>query len=112
MTTTTRTKPSQRMSREYQLMEPNRRLEDLTSVGPSTIADLKLLGVRTVESLAKQDPRELFRRLCELSGQKHDPCCEDVFSAAVAQAKDRSLPREMRNWWYWSQMRIRRAAGA
>lgn len=82
-----------------------RRLEDLRSVGPATIADLNLLGIRTVGTLAKQNAGSLYRRLCEKTGQRHDSCCEDVFAAAIAQAKNPLLPPDQREWWYWSRRR-------
>ena len=84
-------------------------LKDLVSVGPATLADFRLLGIRTVTQLAKADPAELYDRLCDFTGERHDPCCEDVFRAAVAQARDPELPSEQRNWAYWS--RVRKAGG-
>lgn len=86
-----------------------RQLQDLVSVGPATVADFRLLGITRVEQLVDADPAALYDRLCAVTGVRHDPCCEDVFRAAVAQARDPALPREMRQWFYWS--RIRKAGG-
>src|SRR4051812_44732138 len=80
-----------------------RELEDLHSVGPATMKDLELLGIRSVGQLAGTDPRSLYLKLCALTGVRHDPCAEDVFSAAVAQARDPDLPLEECRWWYWSR---------
>ena len=89
-----------------------RRLQDLISVGPAMLRDFEMLGIRTVAQLAQANPREMYRRLCELSGQKQDICCLDVFQAAVAQARNPLLPAEKCAWWYWSQKRkARRAKG-
>src|SRR3954468_3647089 len=82
-----------------------RRLQDLHSVGPATIKDLELLGITSVEQLAGSNPRDLYLRLCAMTGVRQDPCDEDVFSASVAQARDPSLPLEQCRWWYWSQRR-------
>lgn len=82
-----------------------RRLCELRSVGPATLRDLELLGVRSVEQLAQCEPRDLYVSLCEVTGQRHDPCAEDVFAAAVAQARDPELPRAQCDWWYWSRRR-------
>jgi hypothetical protein len=82
-----------------------RRLLDLVSVGKATIGDLALLGIHSVEELARQEPDELYLRLCEVTGVRHDPCCLDVFSAAVAQARDPHLPTEEKQWWTWSRRR-------
>jgi hypothetical protein len=87
-----------------------RRLEDLASVGPATVRDLALLGVRSVEELARREPQALYQELCRRMGTRVDPCCQDVFSAAVAQARDPGLPAEQRRWWYWSRVRKARAA--
>jgi hypothetical protein len=82
-----------------------RQLDDLHSVGPATIKDLELLGITSVEQLVGAHPQDLYRRLCTVTGARHDPCVEDVFSAAVAQARDPRLPLEQCRWWYWSQKR-------
>jgi len=39
-----------------------------------------------------------------------DICCQDVFSAAVAQACNPLLPLEQCQWWYWSRQRKARHA--
>jgi len=81
-----------------------RRLEDLISIGPAMMRDLKSLGIRSVPELARQNPRRMYRDLCSLKGAQ-DICCLDVFTAAVAQAKNPDLPAEQRLWWYWSRQR-------
>ena len=82
-----------------------RKLKDLVSVGPATLADFKLLGIRDVEQLAGQQPAELYQRLCQVTNTRHDPCCLDVFQAAVAQARDPNLPTNQCQWWHWSRLR-------
>lgn len=82
-----------------------RRLQDLTSVGPATMRDFKLIGIRTVDQLTEKNPRQLYRQLCQRTGRTQDICCLDVFAAAIAQAKDPDLPIEQRHWWYWSKKR-------
>ena len=81
-----------------------RRLQDLVSIGPAMMRDLKILKIQTVEQLARQNPRQMYRELCRLKGPQ-DICCLDVFRAAVAQAKNPDLPIEQRQWWYWSRQR-------
>lgn len=82
-----------------------RQLEDLVSVGPATIADFELLGIRSVGALARKSPQRLYDELCKLTGTRQDPCVLDVFTAAVAQARNPRLPAEQRQWWYWSRKR-------
>ena len=80
-------------------------LQDLVSIGPAMLRDLELLRIRSVAQLARRNPRQMYRDLCRLTGQTQDICCLDVFTAAVAQAKNPQLPVEQRQWWYWSRKR-------
>ncbi len=61
-----------------------RRLGDLVSIGPAMLRDFELLGIRTVEQLARQKPESLYDKLCCATGKSQDICCLHVFSAAVA----------------------------
>jgi hypothetical protein len=87
-----------------------RRLRDLISVGPAFLQDFELLGVRSVEQLARRNPEKLYEDLCRITGQAQDICCLDVFRAAVAQARNPQLPAEQCRWWYWSRQRKARDA--
>lgn len=84
-----------------------RRLSDLISVGPATLRDFEILGVRSVAQLAQRNPERLYQSLCRLAPEHQDICCFDVFRAAVAQARDPQLPVEQCQWWYWSRNRKR-----
>ncbi len=91
-------------------MREERKLRDLVSVGRAIAADFALLGVNSVEQLAKQDPETLYKKLCRKVGKRVDPCVLDTFCAAVAQARDPKLPLEKCKWWYWSGVRKKRAS--
>jgi hypothetical protein len=82
-----------------------RSLEDLVSIGPAMLRDFELLGIRSVAQLARQKPESLYEKLCRVTGKSQDICCLDVFSAAVAQARNPRLPAEQRQWWFWSRKR-------
>lgn len=82
-----------------------RTLASLVSIGPAMLRDFELLGIRSVDELARAEPDELFERLCRLTNSRQDPCVLDTFYAAVAQARDPDLPAPMRVWWYWSRQR-------
>jgi len=78
-------------------------LGDLANVGPATLADLKLLGIRTVPQLARRDPMAMYRSLCLRTGVRHDPCVIDVFMAVVHQARGgKPTP-----WWKFTAARKR-----
>jgi len=87
-----------------------RQLKDLTSVGPAMLADFAMLGIGSVTELKRRSPQRMYAQLCRLKRQRLDPCCLDVFVAAVAQARDPELPIEQRQWWYWSKVRKARVA--
>lgn len=87
-----------------------RELKQLISVGPLMLRDFELLGIRSVAHLARQNPEKLYEKLCVVTGQSVDICCLDVFSAAVAQARNPRLPAEQCQWWYWSRKRKARDA--
>lgn len=76
-------------------------LRTVPNVGPGTIRDLELLGIRTVSDLRDHDPRELYQRLCSITGATHDICVLDVLTAAVQFAQD-GIPVP---WWEYSRRR-------
>lgn len=79
----------------------------LGSVGLETARDFVNLGFRRVGELAGQDPVDLFRRLKVLTRSAQDPCVEDVFRCAIAQAEEPDLRAEWRDWWHWTPLRER-----
>ena len=87
-------------------MSNERKLIDLVSVGPATLADFDDLGITEIEHLINQDAIELYDRLKEIKGLKYlDRCCEDVFRCAIEQARDPNLAPNKRQWHYWSKVR-------
>ena len=79
--------------------------QQLGSIGPRMADDLIRLGFRHVDELRGLDARELWRRMGELDGTPHDPCVEDTFRCAIAQAEDPDLPAEWRKWHNWTPLR-------
>ena len=61
-------------------------LLDLRNIGKAMLADFTLLGITTVQQLAKQDADELYARLCIMTASRHDPCVHDTFAAAIHQS--------------------------
>ncbi len=79
--------------------------QTLGSVGRETARDLVRLGFRSIAALKGQDPRELYDRMCRLTRTRQDPCVEDAFRCAIAQARDPKLPAHLRQWWSWTPVR-------
>jgi nucleotidyltransferase/DNA polymerase involved in DNA repair len=87
------------------MLTKTKNLGDLISIGPATLRDFEVLGIRSVAQLAKQDPEKMYAKLGRVARQHQDICVLDVFRAAVAQARDPLLPAEQCQWWYWSKKR-------
>jgi hypothetical protein len=58
-----------------------RELEQLPNIGPSLAADLRLIGITEPGALREADGLALYRRLCEATGRRQDPCVLDTFLA-------------------------------
>jgi hypothetical protein len=86
-------------------MKNTRALLDLISVGPATVRDFNELGITEVDQLIDKDASKLYHDLSQKRGQRLDPCCEDVYRAAIEQAKNPELPREQCEWFFWSRVR-------
>ena len=59
------------------------RLEQLPNIGPSVAALLRRIGIEHPRDLRHADPLALYRRLCEATGRRQDPCVLDTFLAAT-----------------------------
>ena len=79
------------------------RLEQLPNIGPSIAGDLRLIGVQRPADLQGADAFGLYRRLCEVTGRRHDPCVLDTFMAAT----DFMGGAEPRAWWLYTAERKR-----
>jgi len=76
-------------------------LEQLPNVGPALAPDLRLIGIRHPHELRGQDPFALYRRLCEATGVRQDPCVLDTFMAAT----DFAAGAAAAPWWAYTAKR-------
>jgi Pathogenicity locus len=83
------------------------RLEQLPNIGPSLAADLRTAGIQHPADLATADAWVLYRRLCSITGKRHDPCVLDTFIAAV----DFMQGGTARPWWTYTADRKARFGG-
>ena len=81
-------------------------LRSLMNVGAAVERYLLELGVRSIASLARQDPDALFRRLQRRIGKACDPCLHDTFTAIIHEAQT----GEKTPWFAWTADRKRRQA--
>ena len=78
-------------------------LTDLPNVGPSIAADLQLIGIDAPAQLVGGSPLALYRRLCDATRVRHDPCVLDVF-ISITRFMDGEPPRP---WWdYTAERRL------
>ena len=78
-----------------------RNLLQIPNIGPAMVADFHQLGITSPVQLVGNDPFVLYRRLCELTGVRHDPCVLDTFMSAVRFMEGASpLP-----WWHYTDER-------
>ncbi len=87
------------------MKNPNRetvsRLEDLPNIGKTSASDLHLIGVDHPKDLIGQEPFDMYEKLCDITGKKHDPCVIDVFMSVVYfMVAGESLP-----WWSFTESR-------
>lgn len=91
-------------------MHPNKvkrqqlkQLTDLPNIGKASAADLRLLGIATPEQLQGRDAYQMYASLCELTGQRHDPCVIDVFLSVIRFVEG----EEAQAWWAFTEERKR-----
>jgi len=77
------------------------RLEQLPNVGPALAADLRLMGFEHPGELRGQDAFALYRRLCEVTGQRQDPCVLDTFIAITDFMRGAAAAP----WWNYTAQR-------
>ncbi|NSL56346.1 helix-hairpin-helix domain-containing protein [Uliginosibacterium aquaticum] len=77
------------------------RLTDLPNIGKASAEDLRLIGINEASQLAGMCPFELYRRLCEKTGLRHDPCVIDVFMSVTCFMNGEPA----RPWWAFTAIR-------
>lgn len=76
-------------------------LERVPGVGKSIARDLEILGYKKIDDLKRQDPEEMYIRLCQLQNAKLDRCLLYVFRCAVYFASHTKHDAELLRWWAW-----------
>ena len=79
------------------------KLQHIPNIGPAMVEDFKMLGISGPAQLAGADPFALDRRLCKITGTRHDPCVLDTFISAV-RFMEGGPPHP---WWHYTAERKR-----
>jgi hypothetical protein len=80
---------------------PPTNLRSIPGVGPSIERDLLDLGIESVPELRGRNPDRLYRELCDLRGERIDPCVQYVFRCAVYFASNEVHEPALLQWWNW-----------
>ena len=77
-------------------------LKEIPGIGTSLEQDLMRLGYHTVDDLKKQDPEEMYERLCFLEDRHVDRCVLYTFRCAVYYAQHQNTDG-IKNikWWHF-----------
>ncbi len=59
------------------------KLEDLANIGKAIAEDLRLVDIHQPRDIIGKNPYRLYKKLCAVTGKKHDPCVIDVFIAVI-----------------------------
>ncbi|MFY8205610.1 MAG: helix-hairpin-helix domain-containing protein [Arenimonas sp.] len=79
-------------------------LTDLPNIGPSLAGDLRQLGIARPQQLQDAEAYRLYRRLCDITQTRQDPCVLDVFLSIT----DFMAGNPPRVWWHYTAERKRR----
>ena len=60
-----------------------KKFTDIPNIGPATVKDFAVLGIRSPQELSRANAYDLYETLCKKTRMRHDPCVLDTFMAAV-----------------------------
>lgn len=78
-----------------------KKFQDIPNVGKAIERDLILLGIKKPIELIGKDPYQMYSDLCNVTGNRHDPCVVDVFISAVRYMEG-GPPKK---WWEFTNER-------
>ncbi|MDH4120347.1 MAG: helix-hairpin-helix domain-containing protein [Deltaproteobacteria bacterium] len=76
-------------------------LQQIPNIGKAVAQDLRALGITRPEQLIGKDGLELYRKLNQATGVRHDPCMADTLMAAV-DFMNGGTPKP---WWAFTSKR-------
>lgn len=69
------------------MKNPNRetvsKLENLPNIGKKIAGYLEMIDIKDPQSLIGKNALDLYKKLCEKTGKKFDPCVIDVFMSVI-----------------------------
>lgn len=80
--------------------------QQIVNIGPAMEMDFGVLGFTRPPQLIGRDPWQLYRKLCNETRTRQDPCVLDVLIATV----DYMNGNPPRKWWEYTEERKRQYA--
>ncbi len=78
-----------------------KKFQDIPNVGKRVEGDFRKLGVKTPAELKSKDGFKLYKKLCEVTQSRQDPCVLDTFLAVV----DFMNGAPATPWWFYTKER-------
>lgn len=75
--------------------------QQIKNVGPAMERDFRRLKLQKPQELIGKDPFELYRRICQVDGEFHDPCVLDCYISAIEFMNGK--PPQV--WWSYTRAR-------
>jgi hypothetical protein len=76
-------------------------LTDLPNIGKAMEKDLLAIGINQPSQLAGKSAYDMYKELCNKTGNKHDPCVIDVF-LSITHFMEGDSPKP---WWKYTEER-------
>ena len=76
-------------------------LEQVPGVGKKIAAEMRSIGIRSIEDLKGQHAEKLYKRLCDFKASEVDRCVLYVFRCAVYYASNSKHVQGLLKWWNW-----------
>lgn len=86
-------------------------LEEIPGVGPAIARDLIGMGITRIAQLKGRSPAGLYKKLCDTTGMRHDPCVLYTFRCAIYYASHDRHDAEKLKWWNWKDLPDEAARG-
>ncbi|GAB6274126.1 MAG: helix-hairpin-helix domain-containing protein [Peptococcaceae bacterium] len=73
----------------------------IPGVGKSIAQDLWDLGYRSINELSRQDPEDMYARLCLIKSGRLERCLLYVIRCAVYFVSETTHDPDFLKWWKW-----------
>jgi hypothetical protein len=79
------------------------KFQDIPNIGPAMVRDFLLIGIKKPADLINKKPLVLYKKICQVTGVRQDPCVLDTYIAAIDFMQGASA----RPWFYYTKNRKR-----